>query len=74
MKVKIEKVGQTENKEHFRIVTPVEVVLEDELRYQKEVAELIADNYHTFEKGKNPEFPNTWFLHVTRPAASNIID
>lgn len=67
MNVKIEKIGQTENREHFRIITPVNVIKEDELRFQKDVATVIGNDQHNFEKGKNPEFPNTWFLHITRP-------
>ena len=74
MKVKIEKVGKTGDREHFRILTPVEVKTEDELRYQKEVSALINDDYHTFEKGNNPEFPNTWFLHITRHPEATIIE
>jgi len=72
MKVEIEKVGQTGNRGHFRIITPVDVKIEEELRYQKQVAEVIKDDHHSFEKGKNPEFPSTWFLHVTRKLATVI--
>jgi len=52
MKVEIEKIGQTQNQEHFRIVTPFDIKKEEELRFQKEVVELIKDNTCLFEKGQ----------------------
>lgn len=66
MKIEIEKIAQTENQEHYRIVTPVEVKKEEELRYQKEIIELLKEDSYQFEKGNNPAFPNTWFLHISR--------
>ncbi len=47
MKVEIRKVSQTEDKKHYRITTPVEVNNENELRYQKQVAQVINDEYHS---------------------------
>ena len=66
MKIEIEKIGETENQHHYRIITPYDVKEEEELRSQKQVIDLINDDNYRFEKGTNPAFPNTWFLHVLR--------
>ena len=66
MKIEIVKIGETENQHHYRIITPFDVKEEEELLSQKQVIELINDDNYRFEKGMNPTFPNTWFLHVSR--------
>lgn len=63
----IVKIGNTGDKGHFRIVTVTEVETEDELLRFEEIRCLIGDgDEYSFERGRNPEFPNTWFLHITR--------
>jgi len=61
----IVKIGSTGNRKHFRIVTLVEVESETVLLSHENVASLIGDDNYFFERGRNPEFPNTWFLHIT---------
>lgn len=66
MKTQISKIDLRNDIEYFKIITPVDVKVEDELRYQKEIAILINGDKHKFEKAISLEFPNTWFLHVER--------
>lgn len=75
MKLEIKELDKRGERKVYRIITPVDVLKEEELRYQKQVMELTEGGYCSFEKGKNPEFPNTWFLYVTQQFTEpNIID
>lgn len=65
MLAEITEIGKSDNRRHFRIVTKVPIDYESELIGHEDIAQLIADKHHYLERGRNPEFPNTWFLHVT---------
>lgn len=78
MRLEIEKIGTTNTRDHYRIVYSLSgsetAPGEDQLRDHPKVSNVIGSDYHSFEKGLNPEFPNTWFLHVIRLEGPTIID
>jgi hypothetical protein len=65
MKMTIRKIATIEDKIIYSIDTDGEITDDELLRGHSRINRILSDRYHYFEKGKDPNYPNRWILHMS---------